>query len=105
MITSETKEIIKSIIKSFLPDMRVLLFSSMVRGDFKTGSDYDIMIITQNTFGEKEKITWRSRVRKALIKALHAPVDLLINSEEEIIKKRKLPEHVVQYALDEGVVL
>jgi ribosome-associated protein YbcJ (S4-like RNA binding protein) len=36
---------------------------------------------------------------------LHAPVDVLINSEEEMRKKRKLPGHVVQYALEEGILL
>ena len=105
MLKSSTIEIIKTTIGTFLPGTKVVLFGSMARGDFNIDSDFDIMVITPDTYEEKDKITWRAKVRKALIRALHAPVDLLINSEEEINRKRKLPGHIVQYAMEEGVVL
>src|ERR1035437_7891722 len=104
-MTSQLSQNIKSIVHSFLPQAKVLLFGSRARGDNQSESDYDVIVITETSLHLKDKITWQGKLRKALIKSLHAPVDVLINSEEEIRKKRKLPGHVVQYAMEEGVVL
>ena len=51
------------------------------------------------------KAIWRNRLNKTLVRALHAPVDILINSEKEIAVKKTFPGHVVQWALKEGVWL
>ena len=34
-----------------------------------------------------------------------APVDVLLNSEEEIVKKSELPGHIIRWAVKEGVQL
>ena len=46
---------IKTTVKSFLPDAKVLLFGSRARGDFNTDSDFDVLVITSTTFPTKEK--------------------------------------------------
>lgn len=96
---------IKSTVNGFLPDAEVFLFGSRARGDHNIESDFDILIITKNTFAGKEKISWTGKIRKALIKSLHLPFDVLLNSKQEIAYKKELPGHVIRWALKEGVML
>ena len=96
---------IRQIVEFNLPGSRVLLFGSHARGDHDRFSDYDLLIITPHTFTPKEKIRWSTLLNHAIVKALKIPVDLLINSEEEVNEKRGLPGHVVRTALKEGVSL
>jgi hypothetical protein len=39
------------------------------------------------------------------VKAIKAPIDLSLNSEEEISQKRELPGHIIRTVLREGVTL
>ena len=48
---------IKSMVNSFLPNAQVLLFGSRARGDSAIDSDYDLLIITQETFTPRVKMT------------------------------------------------
>ncbi|TAL58008.1 MAG: nucleotidyltransferase domain-containing protein [Bacteroidetes bacterium] len=96
---------IKSIVHSFIPDAKILLFGSYARGEEKRGSDYDLLVITNESFPPLEKINWRSKICNALVDAIHAPFDILLDSEEEVNKKKKLPGHVVRWAVKEGVLL
>lgn len=101
----EANAIIKSTVLSFLPNAKVLLFGSMARGDFNADSDYDVLVITKETYSLREKSNWRGKLHKALVHALREPVDVLINSEEEVSTKEKLPGHIVRWAVKEGVLL
>lgn len=96
---------IRQTVQAFLPGSRILLFGSRARGDGDRHSDYDLLIITPETFTPQQKIHWSNRLDRAIVKAIKAPIDLLLNSEEEIIQKRELPGHIIQIALREGVVL
>jgi len=96
---------IKSTVKSYLPDAKVLLFGSRARGDEKDGSDFDLLIITPKTFTPREKISWCSLLDKALVKSIHAPVDVLFNSQDEVNVKKDLPGHIISWAMKEGVAL
>jgi len=88
-----------------LPGARVLLFGSHARGDNDHHSDYDLLVITPNMLSRKEKLSWSSQLHKNIIKAIHAPVDLLMYSEAEIIEKQTLPGHIVRTAIKEGIAL
>lgn len=96
---------IQRTIRSYLPDARILLFGSHARGNSDNHSDYDLLVITPNALTQKEKLSWSSKMHKAIIKAIHAPIDLLLYSEEEIAKKRELPGHIVRTAIKEGISL
>jgi predicted nucleotidyltransferase len=104
--------VIRNTVKSHLPDARILLFGSRARGDHDTYGDFDLLIITPETFTPKEKVLWSTRLDKALVKAIKAlvkaikaPVDLLLNSEEEVRQKLGLPGRVIRTIVREGLAL
>jgi predicted nucleotidyltransferase len=105
MVNQSIQNTIKSTVHSVIPDARVLLFGSMARGDANKDSDYDVLVIIPNTMPPREKIGWKGRIHRALVDALDAPVDVLLNSEEEVKKKINLPGHIVQGAIEERVEL
>jgi len=96
MVNQSIQNTIKTTVRSVIPNARVLLFGSMARGDVNKDSDYDVLIIIPNTMLPREKIPWITRIHKALVYALDAPVDVLLNSEEEVEKKKELPGHIVK---------
>lgn len=92
-------------VQAYLPDARVVLFGSRARGEDDRYSDYDLLIITPETFTLQEKIDWTSRLDRAIVNAIHAPVDILLNSGEEIREKQELPGHIIRSVIREGVDL
>ncbi|RYE38010.1 MAG: nucleotidyltransferase domain-containing protein [Sphingobacteriales bacterium] len=96
---------IRETVDSRLPGTRILLFGSRSRGDDISGSDYDLLIITPTQLTFTEKKYWSKTLDEALVKSLAIPVDLLLESEEEVHKKSMLPGHVVRTAIREGMQL
>lgn len=96
---------IRKTVQSCLPGSRVVLFGSHARGDQDRLSDYDLLIITPTKLSSKDKIKWSSRLDRAIVEAAGVPVDLLLNSEEEIVEKQQLPGHIIRTAIREGVQL
>jgi predicted nucleotidyltransferase len=96
---------IKKTVQSHLPGSRVLLFGSRARGSNDRDSDYDLLIITPTTYTFKEKANLSTRLDHAIVRDVKIPVDLLINSEEEILQKQMLPGHILRSAMKEGVFL
>jgi predicted nucleotidyltransferase len=96
---------IRNTVQAYLPGARVVLFGSRARGEGDRYSDYDLLIITPETFTLQEKIDWSSRLDRAIVNAIHAPVDILLNSEEEIRQKQELPGHIIRSVIREGVDL
>ncbi len=96
---------IRQTVQACLPGSRVLLFGSRGRGDQDHLSDYDLLIITPTTFTSEEKIHWCSLLDRAIVEAIQAPVDLLLNSEEEVRQKQELPGHIIRSAIREGYLL
>ena len=72
MVAKSIQNTIKSTVHTLLPDARVLLFGSMARGDENADSDYDVLVIIPNTIPTREKYDWKSKIRKALVYALHS---------------------------------
>jgi predicted nucleotidyltransferase len=105
MNTSAVYKQIRQTVHDCLPGARILLFGSRARGDGDSYSDYDLLIITPETFTPQEKIKWSSRLDRAIVKAIKAPVDLLLNSEEEVSQKQELPGHIIRLAVKEGIAL
>jgi predicted nucleotidyltransferase len=96
---------IKSMILAMLPGAKILLFGSRARGDYNKDSDFDILIITPKSLPLKEKRNWINEIGAKLVDALEVPIDVLLNSEEEVAIKRELPGHTINWAMKEGIVL
>ncbi len=103
MSKQQTLQSIKSTVGSFLPDAKVLLFGSRARGQATKDSDYDLLIVTNDTFAPRIKMDWESKIRKALVSALKLPFDVIIASRGEVDETKDLTGHIVQYAVREGV--
>ena len=101
----ELQNSIKQTVLSVLPNAKVLLFGSRAKGNYTALSDYDFLVVTENDLPLNEKRDFAGKIRRALIALLNAPVDVLINSREEISKKKLLPGHVIKQALNEGIEL
>ena len=104
MAENQIIETIKSTSHEYLPDAEVLLFGSRARKEENSDSDYDIFLVTKTNLTPKEKLTLRTKIRKALL-SFGIRSDILIQSESEVAKKKKLPGHVVSRILREAILL
>jgi predicted nucleotidyltransferase len=105
MIAQPIIETIKTTVHSIIPDARIILFGSMARGTANRHSDYDILVISPTNIPKEDKMGWRGKIDDALYEALHTPIDVLLNSEEEVGRKKNLLGSVVRSAIKEGVEL
>jgi predicted nucleotidyltransferase len=105
MIPQPVIETIKTTVHSIIPGARIILFGSMAKGTATKGSDYDILVISKTNIPKQEKGGWRSKIDRALVYALDAPVDIVLNSEEEVERKKDLLGHVVKWAVKDGIEL
>jgi predicted nucleotidyltransferase len=103
MSPQQTFQSIKATVSRFLPDAKVLLFGSRARGQETKDSDYDLLIVTNDTFAPRVKMDWESKIRKTLVAALKAPFDVIVASQNEVDEKKNLTGHIIQYAVREGV--
>lgn len=99
----QTLHTIKSTVNSFLPESKVLLFGSRATGKADHESDYDLLIVTSDTFAPRIKMNWENKIRKALVYSLNAPFDVILESEKEVSEKKNLTGHIVYYAMKEAV--
>ncbi len=83
---------------------RMVLFGSRARGDFKEGSDYDILVIVEVPLTIKEKMRLTRLLRKRLAK-IGIDADIIIKSEDEINYYKEKIGSVVRGALKEGKAL
>lgn len=102
--TQKSLNIIKLVVLQFLPNCQVILFGSRAKNMYRPDSDYDIMVISDRILSIKEKMKFKSLIRKALVKE-DIVADVLINSKEEVMKKQKLFGHIVRQVINEGVIL
>lgn len=105
MNSPQTLTAIKSTVNSFLPGSQVLLFGSRAKGNEHAESDYDLLIITADTYDPREKMAWENKIRKALVYSLDLPFDVIMQSKSEVKEKRELTGHIVYYAMKEAMEL
>lgn len=96
--------IIKATISKYLPDAEIMLFGSRARSDAHLESDYDILVKTRDQITAREKIVFRTNIRKELLKKDIRP-DILIQSVEEIERKKNLPGHIIRNLMKDAVIL
>lgn len=105
MNTLKTPDIIKSIVNFFLPGSQVLLFGSRATGEAHAQSDFDLLIVTSDTYSPREKMNWENKIRKALVYSLNVPFDVILQSKSEVEEKKNLTGHIVHYAMKETIEL
>lgn len=101
---SNSLSIIKEIISRIIPNSTVLLFGSRARNDNNNDSDYDFLIITEETMDIRKKRNLKSILRKELA-ILKIPTDILIQSEKEINTKKEITGHIIKQVLREAVAI
>ena len=98
------EQITKSLDEMGVSVESIILFGSRARGDYNEDSDYDILIVTRETFPFKEKMKISGEIRKRLVK-LRISSDIIIKSNDEIDYFRDKIGCVTREALREGIVL
>ncbi len=102
--SDNTLAAIGEVVRSTLPEAQILLFGSRARGRAAPDSDYDILIIVGRPLDIHAKLALRTRIRKQLLER-GIRCDILIQSDQEIQRKKELPGHIVRSVLREGVPL
>jgi predicted nucleotidyltransferase len=105
MTKEEIYTIIRNTVFSALPDSRILLFGSQAKGTADKQSDYDLLVITKKKLERETKLDILSKLNRELVRAINAPVDVLMKSESEAKIDQQLPGHIVQTAFREGIFL
>jgi predicted nucleotidyltransferase len=101
---SQSLSIIKTVSGQIFPGCKVILFGSRARKDQNPSSDFDILLIVDHVLDPVEKIPFRAKIRKELLK-YRILADILIQSDEEVEVKRQLTGHIVKTIMQEGIVV
>jgi len=82
--------------------LKIILFGSRVRNDFKKDSDWDLFVIIdkQIDFSQKRKIT--SAIRRRLAEA-DIPNDIIIQAESVVNNRKNNVGYLTYYAIKEGM--
>ena len=100
----QVTEKIKEIARDYFSDADVMLFGSRATMTATDESDYDVLIITSNYLLPEKKTPIRTQIRKDLLK-IGIRTDILIQSQIEIEKKKKLPGHLIRNIMKDAILL
>ena len=100
----EIIEIIKATSEKYLPGAEVFLFGSRARNDAAPDSDFDVLIVTMSELSPRQKLPIKTKIRMDLLKD-GIRSDILIQSKREVIKKSRLPGHIIKCVLNEAILL
>ncbi|MFB3924249.1 MAG: nucleotidyltransferase domain-containing protein [Terriglobia bacterium] len=93
-------EIVRRIVEAAKPE-RIILFGSRARGDGRPDSDFDLLVIQQSDQPRYR----RDAPLYAALAGLHAPIDVLVYTPEEVGEWSAVPLAFVTTAIREGKVL
>jgi len=82
--------------------LKIILFGSRARGDFKEDSDWDFFVVIDKklNFNEKWDIIDEIKIKLAKLKF---PNDIIIKSEEEVMENKDDVGRITYYVLKEGI--
>ncbi len=92
-------EIVARIVEAVHPT-RIYLFGSRARGNCRPDSDYDVLILKEDTVGHKRRLIL-SEVRRSLWH-IDRPIDLLLYTESEFSEWSDTPNHPLGRAARDG---
>jgi len=101
MSENQIFSIIKSIAWQLFPNCKVILFGSRARQDNMHDSDYDILLIIDQTLKPEDKLPYCTQIRKYLLN-YGVFSDILIQSDKEIEIKKQLTGHIIKTIMNEG---
>ena len=97
-------EMVEALVKEADPE-QVILFGSRGRGDARTDSDVDLIVVEAEPFGPgRDRVKEMARLYKALA-GFVVPADILVYSREDVEYWRDSLNHVLARALREGRVV
>ena len=99
----EAKEIIKEEVeKAGLKVVKIILFGSRIRGDYKEDSDWDFYVVVDKDikFNEMKKLIGKIQLRLA---ELNLPNDLILRGINQFEKAKKIVGNISYYAAKEGI--
>ena len=95
---------VQAVVDEVAPE-QVILFGSRARGDAAAESDYDLIVVESEAFGEgRSRDAEEVRLYRALA-GISASVDVLVYCQDEVDYWRGSLNHVLARALREGAVL
>jgi predicted nucleotidyltransferase len=97
-------EMVQAIVREIDPE-QIFLFGSRSRGNARSDSDVDLLIIERQPFGP-HRSRWQelARIRRAL-SAFRVPKDILVYSSDEVAKWQHAVNHIISRGLREGKLL
>ncbi len=104
MVPGETvKDIVAEIVKAADP-LRVYVFGSVGRGDARSGSDLDILVVTSDPFESQRRRMEDALLIRRAIRSFRLPADILLYSQDEVDKWAGTTNHTIARALREGML-
>ena len=95
---------VRAVVEEVAPE-QVILFGSRARGDAAAESDYDLIVVESEAFGEgRSRDAEEVRLYRALA-GISASVDVLVYCQDEVDYWRGSLNHILARALREGKVL
>ena len=102
--TALLDRMVRTVVDEVAPE-QVILFGSRARGDAMAESDYDLIVVESEAFGEgRSRDAEEARLCRALA-GINASIDVLIYCQDEVDFWRGSLNHVLARALREGAVL
>lgn len=97
-------EMVKTIVREADPET-VILFGSHARGDARSGSDVDLLIVERDPFGPQRSRRQETARLYLALRKLPIAKDLLLYSCDEFEQLKHSTHHIVARAQREGKVL
>jgi predicted nucleotidyltransferase len=99
------KKIIKEEIKrESIKVLKIILFGSRAKGEFREDSDWDFFIVIDKDIDYKIKREIAIKIRRRLVKE-KIPCDILIQSQDKTEERKNNTGYITYYALKYGKVL
>lgn len=93
-------DIVRRIVEAIDPD-QIILFGSRARGDARDDSDYDLLVIKES---EERTLKLEQRAYRNM-SGLVVPVDILVETPQQIDLLGSVPGPVYRRALQEGRIV